>query len=433
MKKWFLSLGYIERIVVIITLSIISFGLIKAAYYTKKYGGTDLRIDIVGTRALQANQSPYFYHWSVGDPETLANPNGSRIGPNGLTMAPGMLFLYSAISRLNYPTIRIVWTIFQYLLMLWIFFFSFERFSRFGKKEIYAFLIAAIGFLASSLWLENIERGQKYVFYAFLFCAIWQLLKSNKGYLNFLGGIILAAAIYCRPTFIVITIPLIWVTNRKFIFGFLISALLLTIHGFTNIQLWKDYSKSMRFYTDIEQVSEHTQIYPEYKTEVIEGASNIRLYNSSFICGGIHPFPTYFKYTNPNQRYIWTIVYVILVGMTIYLFRSQLRSFSIEEAVLLGFLLYMIAEYFIPNDRGGYNPIQWAFPVIMMLRRSSSIGIIGVMIATGICLMLDFPFYFPGFHTVGELLLVISLVVHLRNRYSIKPRQLGNPPKHSLI
>ena len=414
MKRWFQNLSQIEKLAFSLALLLILFAAIKAGYYTLKYGGTDLRADIVGTRAMLLNKSPYFFHWKAGDPETLLNPNDNGNTVNGVTAAPGVLHFYSLISWIKYPTLRIVWTGIQYLMMGSIFFLCFSRIKNFTGHVVYAFLITSIAFLASNLWLENIERGQKYVLYTFLICGVWKLLESKKKYINVLGGALLAFSIYCRPTFIVLAIPVLWIANRSAITGTFLCSLMLLLHTFFHLGEWKDYKRAMSIYVKIENVANVQTVRPAYPN-IIEGSSNLRLYNSSFIIGGVRTFPSYSKPMSPVVIYIYAGIYALFVLASFVFLRTRIKTFSTQQAILFGFLLYILSEYFIPNNRGGYNPIQWVMAVIFILTGEARVGLNWLLIITGICFMLDFPFYFPGFHSIGELLLVISLIRHLRS------------------
>ncbi len=414
MKRWFQNLSQIEKLALCVALLLIFFGAVKAGYYTLKYGGTDLRVDIVGTRAMLLNESPYFFHWKNGDPETLINPNDNNSSVNGVTAAPGVLYFYSLISWINYPTLRIVWTIIQYSMMLFIFFVCFGRIKDSPREVVFAFLVSSIAFLASDIWLENIERGQKYVFYIFLICLTWKLLESKKNYINILGGALLAFSIYCRPPLIVLAVPVLWIANRNAIIGTFICTLFLFIHAYFHFQDWKDYQQAMRIYTKVESPVNVSAVRPQYPTSMIEGSSNLKEYNASFICGGIRTFPSYWKPTSPVVVYLFIGIYVTIVLASFIIFRARIKTFNIEQAILFGFLIYILSEYFIPNNRGGYNPIQWVIAVTLILTSGSRMWVNWLLIITGICLMLDFPFHFPGFHSIGELLLVISLVRHLR-------------------
>ena len=111
-----------QNLILLLMVLLITGGLLKAGYYTVHYGGTDLRDRVVASRMLDAGKDVYFYKWSPGDPERLLNPNVDRSGAgNGVTAAPGSLYLQSWFAFLPYPVLRIVWMVFQYLLSCYIF------------------------------------------------------------------------------------------------------------------------------------------------------------------------------------------------------------------------------------------------------------------------------------------------------------------------
>ena len=417
-KKWFLTLSIAERATLLIILAIVIGGIIKSGYYTIHYGGTDLRVRVVGARLLNTNHSPYFYKWSQGDPDKFANPNDGNGFTNGVSVAPGILYLQSVFTFLDYPLLRIVWTIFQYFLIGYIFLFVLSWTTGPIKNKFYIVLIGSVFFLCSCLWFINIERGQIYIFYAFLFCVLYQLYTHKNNWSQFAAGIILGLAIYCRPTFVVLLIPFIWQFNRSFVAGFIASLIPLSIHAYIHSQLWKDYFSAMAIYTGLNKppayFHNHSYNYPS----VIEGAKNLTLYNAMYSCGGIQPIYLYFKSFNASYNSIYILIYGLIAFFLTLRFRKNLSNSNPENAILFGFLLYIITEYIIPFNRAGYNMMQWVFPVLIILRKINIRKIEFVLLVSGLCLIISFPYYLPYLHDIGELILLYCLVNHIKTDHS---------------
>src|SRR5262245_56528152 len=110
-RKWFLLLGVPEKILVLIASGLLIAGLIKSAYYTLNYGGVDLRQRIVGARMINEGRSPYTGKWQPGDSERLMDPNGKMQDANGVTLAPGSLYVMYGLSGFDYFSIRAIWLI----------------------------------------------------------------------------------------------------------------------------------------------------------------------------------------------------------------------------------------------------------------------------------------------------------------------------------
>ncbi len=210
-KKVYLKLQVEQKTTLIILSVLMLCGVIKAGYYTIHYGGVDLRQRVVGARLINKDNSAYFYKWSPGGPEKFIDPNvrkGSDI--NGVTVAPGALYFQSLFSFLKYPVLRIVWTIVQYLLIVSIFYFFLFQKDVAAINKFAIVVIGGIFFLCSPVWFINIERGQIYILYAFLFTSIFFSYTCKNEYSKYISGILISIAIYCRPTFIVLIIPILF-------------------------------------------------------------------------------------------------------------------------------------------------------------------------------------------------------------------------------
>jgi len=415
-KSFIFSLRPEQKIITVIVSILILFGAIKSTYYTVHYGGIDLRQRVVAARVLDSRESPYFFKWSPGQSERLIDENVRKyLDINGVTVAPGGLYVQQLFSLLNYPLLRIAWSVFQYLLIITIFiyFLCNEKVSANNK-----FLIVSIGgiyFLCSPIWYLNIERGQIYILYAFLFSSIFFLYQARQKFLEFISGLLIAIAIYCRPTFAVLLIPLILFYKRAPIFGFICAAIPLLFHAISHLSLWKDYFTAVETFTGFRKIpasfSESNVIYPA----VIEGAKNLGLYKNDFICGGLRPLDQWFVLFHfQPASWFYVLCYIISAIGLIIIFRKILWQRNFFSIFLFSFLLYMLAEYILPAPRGAYNLIQWILPVLLMLAANFRNRYYVIFVITGLSFINGFPFYFPFVHDVGELILIFCLLHFIR-------------------
>lgn len=415
-KSFFFSLKPEQKIITAIVSVLILFGAIKSAYYTVHYGGIDLRQRVVAARVLNSEESAYFFKWSPGQSERLIDENVRKnLDINGVTVAPGGLYVQKLFSSFNYPLLRMVWSVFQYLLLIAIFIFFLGNKKVTANNKFLIFSVGGIFFLCSPIWFLNIERGQIYILYAFLFCSIFFLYKSTQPFLVFVSGLLIAIAIYCRPTFAVLLVPLILVYKRTAIFGFICAAIPLLFHAVSHLSLWKDYFTAVETFTGLRKIpasfSENHVVYPV----VIEAAKNLSLYKNDFICGGLRPLDQWFAlfHFQPASWFYVLCYFITAIGLIIICRKIfwQRNFFSI---FLFSFLLYMLAEYIMPAPRGAYNLIQWILPVLLMLAVNFENRYRVIFLITGLCFINGFPFYFPFVHDIGELILIGCLLHFIR-------------------
>src|SRR5450432_2351638 len=89
----------------------------------------------------------------------------------------------------------------------------------------------------------------------------------------------------------------------------------------------------------------------------------------------------------------------------------QLPSPSV---ILIGFILYIISEYFVPSQRSGYNLIQWIFPIILILSKKEVSKIQVILITIACCLLIGFPFTIRMLQAGGEALLIYCVIDNAR-------------------
>lgn len=416
LKKWLAPLSAVERLIAFIMVVLLLGSTAKSLYYTLQNGGCDLRTRVVGARLLSTSESPYFYKWKPGDPEQLLDPNDKpdRV-VNGVSSAPGALYVQALFNRLEYPAIRIAWMVVHYLLAAYILGFFLCTKDVSYKRKLGAAGISSVFFLCTAIWFYNIERGQIYILFAFFFCLLYQLYAAPKPWAHFLAGILLIFAVFCRPTFAVVGIPFLMVRNRWLLAGLLAGALPLAVHVLTYYDLWKDYQEAMNIYTGFRDgTPAFAHNFSTSFPSSIEGATNLGYIKTDFIVGRIAPLANHlWQLGLPGVFYILSYTGVAL--LCLLLFRKDIRAKDPATVVLLGFLLYITAEYLVPAPRGPYNVIEWIVPVLLLLQGNRLSLPHLVVLMAGLCLMVGFPFTLPYSGELGELLLVFCLLQFLRN------------------
>lgn len=423
LKKWFTQLAIPEKGVVIIALLLIAMGIVESVGYTTHYGGNDLRTRVVGARVLQTGESPYFYKWHPGDDERLADPSSRiyAIPANALTVAPGLLYFQSLFTWMPYPAIRIVWNVFQYLLcMSMLCFFLFRKDST-PLNKVYIMVVGGIFFLSSDIWFFNIEAGQIYILFPFFMCLLYYLLTVRAHRSLLLAGILVAMVAYGRPNFILMAVPMLIVFEKRFVSALLVTGILLLVHAYFHMALWKDYFSSISFHTGTSTAavnfSNEAVEYPTF----IEGVKDV----SKYIVPDVNGIPSlrwlFIKY-QLHSRYIYAIFYVIIASGLLLFLRKKLFTKEPVLMALTGFLLYIISEYFIPTGiRGGYNLVQWIFPVALLLSHRNITKVQVMLMITGLCLVVGFPLSVRFSYAAGELLLVCCVIDFIRR--SPKPSE----------
>jgi hypothetical protein len=413
-RKLFALLTTPEKGAVIIAVFIVLLGIFKSVSYTVHYGGNDLRTRVVGARLLGTGQSPYFYKWHPGDPEQFIDPSCRIYGivANALTVTPALLYFQSLITWMSYPYIHVIWNIFQYILCLFIFWFILSRNDSTTLNRLYVLVIGSVFFLCSTIWLFNIEAGQAYIIFPACMCLLYYLITKKTRPASLVAGLLFALVVYSRPNFIFLGLPLLLTLNRRFIVGSAAAGILLLIHAYTNQDLWRDYFTAVSMHAKLNLhaiVEQDVVIYPT----IIEGTDNVAKFKVLDVAG-FPPLRWLFANWHLHNSYSYIILYAAVASFVLFFFRNVIKKGDARLLMLLGFLLYIISEFFIPATRGGYNLIQWIFPVLLILHSKSVTKLQVMMMVTGLCLVVSFPVSMRFTHSGGELLLIYSLIDYIR-------------------
>jgi hypothetical protein len=388
----------------------------KSFYYTEKFGGTDLRCRIVGSRLLLTDKSPYFYHWHVGDDVRYLDPNDepNRI-VNGNVVTPALLLLNKPLSLLSYQYIRILWTVILYTLFGLSLYFIWK--VNEAEGDVFGPLaIILLGFMTSDSWFNNAERGQTYVLYAFIFSFSYFIYHSKSRYNHLLAGAIAGVSIWVRPLFVLMNIPFLLQRNFKWLLGSAVGFILGLFVFFIPLKAtWVDYNNAMKHY-ELEELRKETYIPASHlitKPKYVEGVSNLTDYKDGFASAGMSNFQHSFRVMGLEVHapaLIAAFAFVIVICSLVFLKQKRSRQFDTNDLFLFGFLLYILSELFLVGGRGGYNNIQWIFPTFIMLifLRKNIIAV--AVILSGIAFMNGWPFLFPHQSAVGEAIMFYVLI-----------------------
>lgn len=407
-----------KKIVIVLTVVLTVLVVLKSFHYARKNGGTDLRARIVGTRlANNTSYSPYYHQWTPADGERLLDPNDDPSWVvNGNVVTPAVMYMIGPIAELPYKKVRLVWTLLQFIAVA---FSLFLLARRTPGKWWPPLIVVLLSVICSEAWIYHVERGQMYIFYALGFAMIYWLYTARWKYAEYVAGLAAGLCVFFRPTMLIFFTG--FLVQRKFRFlagaaaGVIIAALLFVL---PHIDHWKEYSKAMKEYSNA-MIGNGT--YIDAKKEAmpaqIEGTTNITQFDY-FNGEGLQSLYTYFlKFgirINNTHATILLLLVVLVSGCLFW--KNSKRGVSTDKLFLYGFLLYIIAEIFAVVPRGGYNTVQWMFPLFIAWKYISNNQLLLITFITGVLFFHHFPFSFPYQHDLGEFLCIMITAVIVLGR-----------------
>jgi len=261
--------------------------------------------------------------------------------------------------------------------------------------------------LCSDIWLLNIERGQIYILYTFLFAIMYVLYISKLKYGVLLSGFIGGLFILFRPFTAIIAIVFLINGKRSWLVGsfagFVAGCLLFVL---PQPSLWQDYVKSMNMYA-----SQYMGNPPvpsnatEYaKPDTIEGLTNLSEYKN-FNIKGLKSIYLYFKKMDivVSQETLYLIYGLTTLVLSFLYSRINKKAGSPQSLFLLSFVCYILAELFVTVQRGDYNIIQWLFPLSLIVLQLKIGHPLFILLAASLLLLHNFPFVFPYQAVLAEL------------------------------
>jgi hypothetical protein len=408
------------------TTSFLLLSIAKSWYYSEKYGGCDLRARTIASRLLTSSQSPYFYKWKDSDGSYFLDPNQySNRTVCGTSVTPAVLYVVYPLSVLPYLDVRRIWTILLYILLGGTLFLVIC--SHPEKPLFYPSVIIVLGLICSNNWLFNIERGQIYTLFAFIFALSYYVFHAKFRYAQLISGFVIGILILLRPLAAIFGLAFLGKSKRQWLIGNLmgfVTGCLLFVAP--NPGLWRDYAKAMKAYSNLSIIDKNTvgKLEGPEKPFDIEGMNNLRSYKD-FETGGLYPLYIYFSYWGLNLSLTYSLLlYAVMIGGLLFLFyRISQKGADPDILFLFGFLLYILLELFIVAPRPGYSLIQWIFPLyVIAIKFQKHRTIVSLMIIS-FFLYHAFPFLFwyPYQFHLAELFFIFVLLYSIFHVLNKKP------------
>jgi hypothetical protein len=388
--------------------------LSKAMNYVFSNGGCDLRARIVNTRLLPTDKSPYFYKWQIQDGAFYLDPNDDYAKKtNGNVVTPAVMDILYPLALAPYQHVRIIWAIVEFILSIFAMLMVLNNFK--WSKSWLAWMYLIVGIIWSEFWVFEIERGQMYLLYTFLFSLLYFVYNKKWKYGQLISGCIAGLFVFLRPFALILALP--FLLKTKFVWlagwclGLIFGLLLFVAPGYS---IWNDYLRAMKAYekNNTNGPTLAMDLPTPRQPSVIEGMSNLKRImlpqNHALL-----PLRNYGEMLgimlNQTQSYL---VYGIMVCVLSFLFYKQNHRLNDSYPIFLfAFLLYILAELFSVFPRGYYNLVQWIFPIGIVCTRYYHRKSALVLMGVGLLLLHNFPFAFHGQSPIGEIFLLISISI----------------------
>lgn len=402
-----------RKIVIVLTVILVSLLVAKSFYFARKNGGTDLRARIVGTRlANSTDHSPYYHRWTPADGERLLDPNDDPAWiVNGNVVTPAVMYVIDPIAELPYKKVRLVWTLLQFIAAALSLFLLARRTP---ERRWPSLVVVLLSVICSEAWIYHIERGQMYVFYALGFAIIYWLYTAKWKFADYAAGLVAGLCVFFRPTMLVFFTGFLLQRKFRFLAGAISGAIIGgLIFVLPHIDHWKEYSKAMKEYSnEMTGKGSFIDAKPEAMPAQIEGTTNITQYDY-FNGEGLSCLYVYLKKAgisiNNTHASILLLLVVLITG---YFCRKNWRKdASADQLFLYGFLLYIVAEIFAVAPRAGYNTVQWLFPLFIAWKYIAAGRVLLIAFITGVLFFHHFPFSFPYQHDLAELIFIVLIAI----------------------
>lgn len=359
------KLVFILGVLIAVNLLLISFK------YIHERGSGDLRNRVVGGRVFLAGYDPYFFHWQQGMPEQWLDPRVNYSFPaSRLTTTPTILLLSLPFAKLPFLNHILLWYAIQWtaFILIGVFFYKLTIIKKIKKRIVFVLIL----FAGSSFWIEHLVVGQMYIVYAFLITVAFFLMNQNSKKWVYLGYFLVGITAALRLPYLLF-VPLFFVLSKRreaiiVLGGFLVVVFITTAFMGTNV--WKSYLTSMSYYANNKLLAGERvhfvndgSFYP-LKIEGLEIFNEFRGYfdDESSIKGVTQRVlkvntPAYLLYAAFGVFFLWFV-------KRIYKRRKILKD--THKVFLVGMVLVILAEFFLPSARYGYYDIQLIVPFLIL-------------------------------------------------------------------
>ena len=364
----------------ILAIAITIVGFLVDLQNTLNYPGTDLRNRVVGARLALKGIDPYFFKWQPElsarfyDPLDISTELVSK-----LSIPPTALVLHSLFAGLPYLQQKIIWLVVQWAALIGTVSLFLKSVESPHRKNL--ILVIAFFFANSLFWKFHVNSGQIYIVYVFLLSVAWMLLCQPRRFNEFYSGFFVGVTTSLRPSFILFAIPLLIGKKIQFIAGSivgLLSSILISLLVFGTF-IWQKYLLTMLIM--IGAVNPNS--YP-LLDQRIPPTANI-IYPTTvegFDWAARNPLESYLDNTSfydilnaidiSNKRYILAgslVLFIVLFSAyTVY---SYSKNKNINYLFLLGILICLIGDFFIPVGRYSYYDIQMILPLLILATKNN--------------------------------------------------------------
>ena len=337
----------------------------------QNYGGTDLRVRVVGARALVRGINPYTIQDSARLDPDLRDPD--QQGLNRCTYPPTLLCFYAPLSSLKYSTQRVVWAILEWCA----FFASVLALSACIKSRDARcwFFVAAVGLFGSSFfWRLHVERGQYYIFVVLLTSiGMLLLLKTQHA---IVVGIFWGCAICLRPTVGLLVVPWLMSSQRRTAITAIATAFVLVLAAttFGQPQYWLDFLKLSQAWeqsvlgAELPNTTFEAAISgptDDYKTAMLDSfAANLTFDSLALSVQTMLNVPVDPKIIARAGKVLW-----LLVIATIWILqwkRKRGQAVQVHDQLLVGSCLMLVTDYFLPI-RIEYADVLFLIPMALLI------------------------------------------------------------------
>jgi hypothetical protein len=404
-----------------LSLILLTISFIRDLRYEKLYPD-DLRNRIVGARLIYDGQSPYFYKWKPEHGMRYYDPaNFNNLAISNITASPVLHQLFIPVCNLSQRTVSFIWLLAQYAILISMGLMAWKYAAGYGR---HACLLIMATFPYTDAWVRHILTGQFYLLIPFFLFIIYVMLAGRrKSWQVLIAAICAVLIVLIRPFAFLSFIPLVFIlpVTRKFIlYSFAIGMVYWAFVLISPLQkhIYLDYIKFIKEATRLHQgkpVARQVNA-PNPGVSTIEGF-DIYAIRQSKMRDQIHSrnehgnfFVLYEKLLHKKLDETWLLVGSLLVTFLIILafyYGTAAYTPTLEQCLLIGFVIYMMLEMFLPTHRHQYNTVQFLFPLMLTgihLHRIKPVP--AMLVLLGLLLNITNWNIFPMKNTIGELMML---------------------------
>lgn len=367
-------LNNIPRLVIILTL-LFSFNILISQYHNlPKVSHSDINNRVIGIRLMLSGYDPYFYFWQPGDPvgwiDVFAIPQDTV---TRLTTNPLVTFLHEPFAKFDNNKVALFWFLIEWAAFYLTYLIFIRLTDKSAGRQIFASLIFT-GFSLSAAWSYHVSLGQIYILYVFILSLVFFVFKKLPLLSKEISGLLLGGLISLRLPYLLLLVPFIVKSEKKFVIFTLLGLILsfaIAVNNF-GIRPWISYYNAMRAYSqkpvDLDKRYNPEDYYPVEAIPAIPVWKEVDspMYRENSLRALLM---RYFNYRiSPELLHLVYTSLVVLVSGLIYI---RKKRFSADSLFIIGSLLVILYDYFMPARRYNYYDLQYLFPIFVGLGKTN--------------------------------------------------------------